>query len=77
MENPEIIDYVPNWMGRLGDSEKYLIDIMNKIYGIARIRFRSTAQDVLTTERKLHDIFLANERAKINLASESTIITKL
>lgn len=70
MENPGIINHLPNWMGRLSDSEQYLVEVMKKIYAIAKIRFRSTAQDILSTERNIHDIYLANERAKINLASK-------
>lgn len=63
-------------MDKLNDSEKYLIEALDKIYTIAKIRFESTAQEVFATERNLHGTFLANERAKINLISNFFSIKK-
>lgn len=70
IEHFELIDHVPNWMDKLSDSEQHLIECMDKIYSIAKIRFESTAQDIFTIERNLHGTYLANERAKINLISK-------
>lgn len=61
-------------MDKLSDSEQHLIECMDKIYSIAKIRFESTAQDIFSIERNLHGTYLANERAKINLISNNFTI---
>ncbi|XP_037953777.1 inner centromere protein-like [Teleopsis dalmanni] len=69
LENYEMIKLLPNWISRCSLGDKAMLEGLDVLFKIAKERFRQTAVDELKKERKIHELYLENERIKTNIKS--------
>ncbi|XP_065363348.1 GRIP and coiled-coil domain-containing protein-like [Calliphora vicina] len=66
-ENYKMLDVLPNWLDDIDNTEKCLLTAFEDVYQVAQERFHRSAMADLAKEKRLHEVYLANEEVKKNI----------
>ena len=61
-ENVKILKYLPNWLDDIDYTEKRMIRAFNDVTELAKKRFSRAATSDLAKEKRLHEVYLLNEK---------------
>lgn len=62
--NHKILQVLPNWLDDIDITEKSLLKAFEDIYQVAEERFKRPSTADLAKEKRLHEVYLANEQIK-------------
>ncbi|XP_046802806.1 GRIP and coiled-coil domain-containing protein-like [Lucilia cuprina] len=66
-ENYKMLEVLPNWLDDIDNTEKCLLTAFEDVYQVAQERFYRPAMADLAKEKRLHEVYLANEEVKKNI----------
>ena len=61
-ENVKILKFLPNWLDDIDVTEKRMIKAFKDVTKLAKKRFSRPATSDLAKEKRLHEVYLLNEK---------------